>query len=53
MKSIKTFIISIIAITLFGSNLGWSKEYAVLISAGEATGDNLQENSEYWYDLFF
>ncbi|MCP4633433.1 MAG: T9SS type A sorting domain-containing protein [candidate division Zixibacteria bacterium] len=28
------------------------KNYAVLISAGEATADNEEENSEFWYDLF-
>ncbi len=30
----------------------YSEKYAILVSAGKATADDVFSNSEYWYDLF-
>ena len=40
-----------LALLLWGGSAE-AKKYAVLISAGEATEDDEEENSEFWYDLF-
>ncbi len=47
----RIFIIILLGLTFYTGNLKAGKA-AVLISAGIATQDDEQLNSEYWYDLF-
>jgi len=50
-RYITIFILIIVGSTVL-NQFSQAKNYAVLISAGESTTDNAEENSEYWYDLF-
>ncbi len=47
----KLFIITMILGFSLSPRL-FADEYAILISAGKATTDDVFSNSEYWYDLF-
>jgi len=47
----KIFVFIIICSLSFNSYVK-AIDYAILISAGQATTDNTFSNSEYWYDLF-
>jgi len=48
----KKIFVSIIICCLSYSSYVNAIDYAILISAGQATTDNTFSNSEYWYDLF-
>jgi hypothetical protein len=47
----KFLMLIIISIFCFNTQVK-AIDYAILISAGQATTDNTFSNSEYWYDLF-
>ena len=47
----KIFVFIIICSLSFSSYVK-AIDYAILISAGQASTDNTFSNSEYWYDLF-
>jgi len=45
-------VLSLLALTIIGATSVSAKNYAVLISAGRTTDDDVPYHSEYWYDLF-
>jgi hypothetical protein len=47
----KYFILVAISFLYFNTKVK-AVDYAILISAGETTQENIFNNSEYWYDLF-
>jgi len=42
-------VLAVLLLCPAGAN---ARDYAVLVSAGEATADDTEVNSEYWYDLY-
>ncbi|MFQ3578774.1 MAG: hypothetical protein SNJ71_01360 [Bacteroidales bacterium] len=48
----RKILIFVIICSLSFSSYVKAIDYAILISAGQATTDNTFSNSEYWYDLF-
>ncbi len=50
MKKIKK-IVFLLAILFFNTPI-FAERYAILISAGKATTDDVFSNSEFWYDLY-